>query len=278
MAASGKHAVNGPRLARSTGGLSWPSRPPRPVTVFARMIWLAMPTIEALFLDLDQTLLDASRFGESITGTCEKIVEQAPGLDAVRLVEANGRVFARFGLESIDDWTLGRLSGQALSIEVWRRTLQECGATDAALVNFASTTHLQLARETYRLFDDARELIDAITDTPIPVALITNGASDTQRAKLAAMGIHDWFDVLVISGETGIAKPDPSAFAPAVDRLGITGATVWHVGDNLATDVAGANAAGLTSVWLNRHGIPNSQAIRPDLEIASLADLVGFIQ
>ena len=48
----------------------------------------------------------------------------------------------------------------------------------------------------------------------------------------------------------------------------------WHIGDLLETDVAGAMAAGIRSVWLNRSGIrnnvPNAVA---DREVRSLAEL-----
>jgi HAD-hyrolase-like len=49
---------------------------------------------------------------------------------------------------------------------------------------------------------------------------------------------------------------------------------VWHVGDSLATDVAGAVAVGIRSVWLNRTGrqlAPSDP--RPDSEITSLREL-----
>ena len=64
--------------------------------------------------------------------------------------------------------------------------------------------------------------------------------------------------------------------------MAVAGATgeagVWHVGDNLVTDVAGANAAGLTSVWLNRAGAARSAADAvPALEITTLADLLQHL-
>ena len=46
-----------------------------------------------------------------------------------------------------------------------------------------------------------------------------------------------------------------------------------HVGDSLECDVAGAQAAGFKAVWLNRAGAANATGLRPDAEIASLAEL-----
>lgn len=48
-------------------------------------------------------------------------------------------------------------------------------------------------------------------------------------------------------------------------------------GDNLATDIAGANAAGLTSVWLNRFGaVRKEQDSQPDVEISSFSELTPY--
>ena len=87
-----------------------------------------------------------------------------------------------------------------------------------------------------------------------------------------------WFDVVVISGEVGFAKPDASIFRLALNKLPVEPENVWHVGDSLTTDVAGAKAAGLTAVWLNRSGLVRRESDpEPDLEIRSLSNLMAFI-
>jgi FMN phosphatase YigB (HAD superfamily) len=54
--------------------------------------------------------------------------------------------------------------------------------------------------------------------------------------------------------------------------------SVWHVGDSLESDVAGAKGAGLRSVWLNRRGLVLPEgAPRPDHEIGSLQELVELL-
>ena len=116
-------------------------------------------------------------------------------------------------------------------------------------------------------------------DAHVPLALITNGASDTQRDKINALGIGHLFNSVVISGEVGVAKPDPRIFELALDRLAAKKEAAWHVGDSLASDVAGANAAGLTSVWLNRTGALRTEVdAEPDFEIRSLSDLFALLQ
>ena len=112
----------------------------------------------------------------------------------------------------------------------------------------------------------------------LPLALITNGASDTQREKLRVLDIEHSFDAVVISGEVGIAKPDPSVFDQALKQLAVERETVCHVGDSLATDVTGAQAARLTAVWLNRSGLLRREDDpEPDVEIRSLSNLMASL-
>jgi len=82
---------------------------------------------------------------------------------------------------------------------------------------------------------------------------------------------------------TQSGRASAAVFLQAVDQLGLAPRDVWHVGDSLTTDVAGAHAAGLHSVWLNRQAGPAPidqprPDIAPDIEIASLAELPALLQ
>ena len=108
--------------------------------------------------------------------------------------------------------------------------------------------------------------------------MITNGPSDLQRFKIEVLGIESWFDAIVVSGEIGIAKPDPAVFQVALSELNLDAEDVWHIGDNVKTDVGSANAAGLCSVWLNRFDqtLTEDEPV-PDIEVKSLAELAGLL-
>jgi putative hydrolase of the HAD superfamily len=230
--------------------------------------------VRALFFDLDDTLLDNSRFPESIVRTCEKVAASYPGLDAASLAEANRQVWQRYWPEVEPSWTLGKLTGASVNLEAWRRSLRACGCTDDAVARLASQAHGQFQRDTLHLFDDVTETFIALRRNAVRTALITNGASDTQRYKLQGLNIESWFDAIVISGEVGIAKPDQAVFDLALDRTGVERESVWHVGDSLTTDVAGARAAGIAAVWLNRRGVLRRPGDpEPDAEIRTLTDL-----
>src|SRR5574341_561017 len=193
-----------------------------------------MKPVQAVFFDLNETLLDGGGAREAIPFTCGRIAAAQPGLNAARLLEANTEVWQRYWPGVEEKWTLGVLSGEAVSLEAWRRTLLACGCDDESLARLARQTHSLYSREALRLFDDVQELFSSFK-TRLPLALITNGASDTQRDALRVVGIEDHFAAVVISGEVGVAKPDARVFRFALDKVGVEPEKVWHIGDSLAT-------------------------------------------
>lgn len=94
----------------------------------------------------------------------------------------------------------------------------------------------------------ARQALEATTER-LPVAIVTNGDRAMQRAKLDALGIRDRVDTVVYGGVDVPAKPEPEPFDHALAALESPAERTVHVGNSLGTDVAGATAAGLWSVW-----------------------------
>lgn len=239
-----------------------------------------MNPAQVLFLDLDSTLLDNEpHYEHAIVGTCRKIASSNPELSQSQLVEANSIIWQDYWAEVESKWRLGDLDGASVSLEAWRRTLQACGCNDESTAHLAYQTAKQLGRQAYRLFDDVLELFTVARKAGIPLALITNGASDTQREKLSVLGIEHWFNAIVISGEVGVAKPDPAVFDLTLANFVVEPQNVWHVGDNLMTDVGGAQAAGLTAVWLNRTESSRADGDpEPDIEIHALSNLTVLLR
>ncbi|MFD5321292.1 HAD family hydrolase [Streptomyces sp. NPDC127098] len=102
-------------------------------------------------------------------------------------------------------------------------------------------------------FPDVLPALDALTPG-YRHGLLSNSALSGQEAKLLALGIRDRFEVLVCSDELGHAKPAPEAFWAVCTALGLPPEAVAYVGDRPDIDAAGATAAGLHGIWLDRTG------------------------
>ncbi|MFZ0215331.1 MAG: HAD-IA family hydrolase, partial [Candidatus Dormiibacterota bacterium] len=85
-------------------------------------------------------------------------------------------------------------------------------------------------------------------------------------------GLAGCFDAVVISGEAGVGKPAPEAFARVLDALGVRAADSVMAGDSWSRDIEGALGAGLAAVWVA--GQRTRPEPRPGVRvIASVAEL-----
>jgi putative hydrolase of the HAD superfamily len=125
---------------------------------------------------------------------------------------------------------------------------------DDAEVGRREEHRLATMEQSWRIFDDTLPCLDWLRATGIKVAAVTNASGPHQRAKIAAVGLSEFFDRVVIAGELGVAKPDPVIFRTACVDLGVDPAETVHVGDRLDLDAIGARDAGMHGVWLNRTG------------------------
>jgi putative hydrolase of the HAD superfamily len=161
--------------------------------------------------------------------------------------------------------------------EAWSLALAEQGVHDPLLAEELGERYGTERRARHDRFADVPVCLAELRDS-YKLALVTNGASCLQREKLTAAGLGDFFDVVAISGEFGVGKPEPSIFEYTLALLGSDREHAVMVGDSLARDVDGAIAAGLRAVWVNRSGSPRPED-RPGLvEITTLSDLRGALQ
>ncbi|HEX6970197.1 MAG TPA: HAD family hydrolase [Micromonosporaceae bacterium] len=85
----------------------------------------------------------------------------------------------------------------------------------------------------------------------VPV-IVTDGSARQQEMKIRRTGLDRYVADWVIAEEVGVSKPNPRIFVLAAERTRMRLHGAWVVGDGPETDIAGAAAAGLPSVWLHR--------------------------
>lgn len=232
---------------------------------------------EALLLDFDGTLVDWRGGLAAGIRVAAAHFAATHGFDAddvaARTLAVEGEIFEA----NSEAWYLGGITAPALYGTVWRRAHDDFGV-DPRGADHLADLHWRAELAGLRAYDDAALLLGAARDAGILTAVITNGPGEVQRGKLEAVGLADAFDAVLISGEVGAAKPDTRIFHVALAELGVAAEDAWHVGDTLAFDIAGARAAGVEAVWLNRDGVARNRADAvPHREITTLAELVPLL-
>lgn len=210
--------------------------------------------IRAVCFDLDGTLLRDDHVDGVVRQVAALLAARFPGVDAEALAAVNEEVWWDYWPAVGDAWMRGEVPGDEVPTEVWRRSLAQLGVTDPDAAALAFALHTSIESELFALYPEAAGVLTALKDRGIRTAVITNGPSGLQRAKLRAVGLAAGFDAVVVSGEVGVQKPDAAIFAHALSMLEVAADEAVHIGDNQIADVGGARAAGLTAVWIDRNG------------------------
>lgn len=101
------------------------------------------------------------------------------------------------------------------------------------------------------MLDGAVDVLKELKKRGYIVGAITNGVSSLQNIKLDTAGIRDLFDVVVVSGDIGIYKPDRRIFDEAIKRAGVKNEESLFVGDHPINDIQGALGAEMQAIRMN---------------------------
>lgn len=124
----------------------------------------------------------------------------------------------------------------------------------------------------FHLLPDALPALDAMDVAGLRLGVVSNWDCGLAGV-LGGLGVVDRFDVVAASAVVGAGKPDPSIFRHALDALGVAPAAALHCGDLPAFDCAGAAAAGVRAVLIDRTG---GLAAGACPTIAALPELVAL--
>jgi putative hydrolase of the HAD superfamily len=159
----------------------------------------------------------------------------------------------------------------------WADALEAAGHPDDELAHELAERFVEERRGRHDLFDDVQPTFDVLARTH-RLAVVTNGSADTQREKIAITGLDVYLDAVVISTEIGVGKPDPEPFRRALEQLEVGPGEAVVVGNSPRRDVAGARAAGLPSILLDRGGaVVPERGAGPDRIIDTLVELPDLL-
>ncbi|MEU2930576.1 HAD family hydrolase [Streptomyces sp. NPDC007251] len=131
------------------------------------------------------------------------------------------------------------------------------------------------------LYDDVRPALRALREAGVRVIVAGN---QTARAAQLLRALNLPADLIVTSGEWGVAKPQPDFFRRVIEVAEAPADRILYVGDHPANDVHPAKAAGLRTAHLRRGPWGHLWADDPqtvaaaDWRIDSLMDLVDIVR
>ncbi len=220
-----------------------------------------------VLLDLDDTLFDHSYTARAALDAVRRDTGALSGKSLNRIWEEYLRL-----LDAIHpDVLAGRVSVEDSRRERFRRLAAYCGADiSPAQAHDLSQLYRSAYQRERRAVPGARAFLERLHGRTV-VAVVSNNQLREQDEKLAYLGLRGLIDVLVVSEEVGVPKPDPRIFEVALERAGAAPAEAVMFGDSWKADVLGARSVGVRAVWFNRFRLPNPEpgVVR---EVRSLRD------
>lgn len=116
--------------------------------------------------------------------------------------------------------------------------------------------------------------LTALAELDVRVVTLSNGSSEVAQSLLSAAGIAHHFERFLSVQEAGAWKPDPRAYAYALQLCGVNPEDAMLVAVH-PWDTDGAQRSGVSTAWINRtSGRYPEYFLPPDLEAESLLTLV----
>ena len=128
------------------------------------------------------------------------------------------------------------------------------------------------------LMNGATDVIQSLRSQGLKLGLITNGSVHSQNSKIDYVGIRDLFDVIVISDEIQVKKPDKRIFEITLDRLGVNPESSFYIGDHPHNDIKGASEAGLRTIWLEGFREWDVEGVLPHYRISELMEMIKIFE
>ena len=230
-----------------------------------------------LFIDFDDTLYDTH--GNAVIALSETFE-----VFHLERFFTNPQVFYdAYWLANIDLWTRyskGEITRDFLIVERFRRPLSEGKGLEVteALCLEINDRFLDFCSSKPGVIDGAHELMDYLKSKGYRMHMTSNGFHEVQYKKLAACGLRDYFDTIILSEDAGVNKPMPAYFDYALRQSGASRETTLMIGDNLQTDILGALNVGIDALLFNRWNVDTNDASpAPTFVVSNLRDIINIL-
>jgi putative hydrolase of the HAD superfamily len=233
---------------------------------------LTKTSYTTIFFDLDHTLWD---YETSARETLRELYDHY--------------LLNDLGIASFDDfhqqfrtvnqqlWHLydhGKIGSEVIRAERFKQILAHFNVHEESVSQKLSADYLDLCPRKGNLMPGALQALNYLSKR-YRMTVITNGFDDVQRIKLEAGNITQYFNHIITSQKAGYKKPAREIFDFALEENKIEAGAAIMIGDNLATDIAGARNAAIDVIFYNPDRLDHQASVTH--EIRHLEELCSLL-
>lgn len=246
------------------------------------MVLSATPMVDSVFFDLGFTLINFEGdfhgvLKESYIALADSLINSGCQFDTVIFTTRFNEVFLEYYRARESDLIEQPVEGYL------KQVLQEFNCSDLPdqVIADSLTAMYEETESHWQVEEDAYPTLDSLHQQGYRLGLITNAANAANSNRLIdKFALRRYFDVILISAEEKIRKPDTRIYSRALTRMGTSPGRAVMVGDTLTADILGAQNSGMKGVWITRRAKrPENDLdhIKPDRVISTLSQLLTVI-
>lgn len=220
---------------------------------------------EWLLFDLDDTLLDFSVSEHfALTKSLAKV--------GINFQTTHLKIYERINRKCWDDFEAGTLPQSAINSTRFSRFLDALNLPNENATDFGNYYLEQLSEKAVYMNGADKLLKEQYGKYKL--GIVTNGLKQVQRPKLKKNNLMHYFDMIVVSDEIGVSKPNTAFFDHAFNEMNFPNKEkVLIIGDSLNSDIRGGHNYGIDTCWYNFKKKYNTTDLKPTFEIHDLHQL-----
>jgi putative hydrolase of the HAD superfamily len=164
-------------------------------------------------------------------------------------------------------------SGGAQSRETWTALLQPLGIDNPMAALRAGTTYERRRMEESKPLPEIRKFLEIVKRSH-RLYILAEGSVAHQRQALRRMRLDEAVHGVFFEEELGLRRPDVALFHKLLELADVRPEDAVFAGDDPVTDLPGAKAAGLFTIWRKTDSADRRTGpTAPDFELESFLEL-----
>ncbi len=231
-----------------------------------------MKNYKHLFFDLDHTLWDFDKNTSEAMEEIYKIFNFSKW--SFFTFSDLMKIFYEVNNFLWDKFNNGLIDGLELRNNRFIMILKKLGVNENEIPKGIGEKYLEVAPAKHYVIPFTYEILDYLKPN-YQLHILSNGFEDVQHRKLEASKIHHYFNTIVTSDSSGHRKPHKGIFEFAMKEAGATRDNTIMIGDNLETDIMGAQNASIDQIYFNPNRILHNSKVT--FEVHSLQQLMNIL-
>lgn len=231
-----------------------------------------MQKYEVLFFDLDHTLWDYEKNStEALSDLYTKYKLEETETITLDLFL---KTFEKVNSKLWNNYNKGHIGRDYIREKRFLQILDTFGIRDEKMSNYMSEEYLNSCPQKTHLFPHTFEVLNYLKER-YRLFILTNGFNDVQKIKITNSKLDTYFEGMITSDSSGHRKPSKEIFDYAMLRAKTQNHQSLMIGDNLTTDIKGAQSAEIDAVFFNPQKNKHKASI--NYEIDCLSQLMDIL-